>query len=208
MRMKRFFAVMMAAIMMMTCVTVASAANSPSKTSASLKSAAVSMPSFVYNAKAQKVNGKITVKVKASNGKYLTLKEGVHYKLVYKAGKYVNSYKVSIVGIGAYKGTTITKTYKIVKANNKVTVGNYKTSYSASSLKKKATSFTLKVKGVGQRTFKASVPSSLKKYISVSRGGKVTLKKGAKKGTYKIVVKCSGTRNYKAGTKTITIRVK
>ena len=102
MRMKRFFAVMLATIMMMTCVTVASAANSPSKPSASLKSAAVSMPSFVYNAKAQKVNGKITVKVKASNGKYLTLKEGVHYKLVYKAGKYVNSYKVSIVCIVAY----------------------------------------------------------------------------------------------------------
>ena len=75
MRMKRFFAVMMAAIMMMTCVTVASAANSPSKPDASFKTASVAMPSFVYNAKTQKVNGKVKVKVKTSYG-YITLKEG------------------------------------------------------------------------------------------------------------------------------------
>lgn len=208
MRMKRIFAVMMAAIMMMTCVTVASAANSPSKPTASFKTASVSMPSFVYNAKTQKVNGKVTVKVKASNGKYLKLTEGVHYKLVYTAGKNAGTYKVSIVGIGAYKGTSVTKTYKIVKASNKVTVKNYKTSYKASSLKKKATTFTLKIKGVGTRTCKASVPSKLKKYIKVGTKGKVTLKKGAKKGTYKIVVKCAGSKNYKSGSKTITIKVK
>lgn len=207
MRMKRIFAVMLAAIMMMTCVSVASAASSPSKPSANFKTASVAVPSFVYNAKTQKVNGKVTVKVKTSYG-YVTLKEGVHYKLVYKPGKYVNSYKVSIVGIGAYAGTSVDKTYKITKASNKVTVKNYKTSYKASSLKKKATTFTLKIKGVGVRTCKASVPSKLKKYISVSKKGKVTLKKGAKKGTYKIVVKCAGTNNYKAGTKTITIKVK
>ena len=85
---------------------------------------------------------------------------------------------------------------------------NYKKSYKASSLKKKATTFTLKTKGVGTKTFKASVPSKLKKYISVSKKGKVTLKKGAKKGTYKIVVKCAGSKNYKSGSKTITIKVK
>ncbi|MGN1125833.1 MAG: hypothetical protein ACI4RI_00180 [Ruminococcus sp.] len=207
MRMKRLFAVMMAAIMMMTCVTVASAANSPSKPAASFKTASVVMPSFVYNAKTQRVNGKVTVKVKTSYG-YITLKEGVHYKLVYKPGKYVRSYKVSIVGIGAYAGTSVSKTYKITKASNKVTVGNYKKSYKASSLKKKATTFKLKIKGVGVRTCKASVPSSLKKYIKVGPKGKVTLKKGAKKGTYKIVVKCAGTYNYKSASKTITIKVK
>lgn len=207
MRMKRIFAVMLAAIMMMTCVSVASAASSPSKPSASFKTASVAMPSFVYNAKSQKVNGKVKVKVKTSYG-YVTLKEGTHYKLVYTAGKNAGTYKVSIVGIGAYKGTSVTKTYKIAKAGNKVTVKNYKKSYKASSLKKKATTFTLKTKGVGTKTFKASVPSKLKKYISVNKKGKVTLKKGAKKGTYKIVVKCAGSKNYKSGSKTITIKVK
>ena len=45
-------------------------------------------------------------------------------------------------------------------------------------------------------------------YISVNSKGKVTLKKGAKKGTYKVTVKYYGNRNYKAGTKTISIKVK
>ena len=38
--------------------------------------------------------------------------------------------------------------------------------------------------------------------------GKVTVKKGLKKGTYKVKVKAAGNKNYKAATKTVTFKIK
>ena len=56
------------------------------------------------------------------------------------------------------------------------------------------------------------VNAKAKKFIKVSSGGKVTVKKGLAKGTYKIKVKitAAATRNYKAKTlkKTVKIIVK
>ena len=75
--------------------------------------------------------------------------------------------------------------------------------------KKKATSVTVKASGQGKKKYSTALTSKkLRKYISVNSKGKVTLKKGAKKGTYKVTVKYYGNRNYKAGTKTILIKVK
>lgn len=76
--------------------------------------------------------------------------------------------------------------------------------------KKKASKVSVYTTGYhGKRTFSvSSTPKKLRKYISVNSKGKVTLKKGAKKGTYKVTVKYYGNRNYKAGTKTISIKVK
>ena len=47
-----------------------------------------------------------------------------------------------------------------------------------------------------------------KKYIKVSKKGKVTVKKGIKKGTYKIVIKVKATKNTKAGKKVVKIVIK
>ena len=48
----------------------------------------------------------------------------------------------------------------------------------------------------------------LRKYIKVTKSGKVTLKKKAKKGTYKILITASKTSKYKKATKIIKIKVK
>ena len=53
-----------------------------------------------------------------------------------------------------------------------------------------------------------STPKKLRKYITVNKKGKVTLKKGAKKGTYKVTVTIKATKNYKKAQKTIKIVVK
>ena len=47
------------------------------------------------------------------------------------------------------------------------------------------------------------------KKITVSKAGKVTVKKGLKKGTYKVKVKvtAAGTTAYKAGSKTVTVKI-
>ena len=78
----------------------------------------------------------------------------------------------------------------------------------AKSLKKKAQNFSLKAKvSSGQKaTFKKTAGS---KKITVSKTGKVTVKKGVKKGTYKITVKVTSkaTDAYKAGSTTAKIKI-
>lgn len=77
-------------------------------------------------------------------------------------------------------------------------------------LKKKSQSFTLgaSVNSKGTLSYKKTSGSS---GISVnSKTGKITVKKGMRKGTYKIKVqiKAAAKGNYKAGTKTVTVTVK
>lgn len=207
--MKKIVTVIMAVLMMMSVVTGASAAaNSPSKPSKPIvvKQSNVSIKSLTYNGKTQNLNKKVTIKVKTKYGN-VTLREGKDYKLVYTKAKYAGTYKVTVVGINSYKNFKLTKTYKINKANNKITVRATKKTVKYS--KKKATSVTVKASGQGKKRYSTALTSKkLRKYISVNSKGKVTLKKGAKKGTYKVTVKYYGNRNYKAGTKTILIKVK
>lgn len=82
--------------------------------------------------------------------------------------------------------------------------------FTVSLLKKKSQSFTLgaSVNSKGKLSYKKTSGSS---GISVnSKAGKITVKKGMKKGNYKIKVqiKAAAKGNYKAGTKTVTIIVK
>lgn len=207
--MKKIVTVIMAVLMMMSVVTGASAAaNSPSKPSKPIvvKQSNVSIKSLTYNGKTQNLNKKVTIKVKTKYGN-VTLREGKDYKLVYTKAKYAGTYKVTVVGINSYKNFKLTKTYKINKANNKITVRATKKTVKYS--KKKSTSVTVKASGQGKKKYSTALTSKkLRKYISVNSKGKVTLKKGAKKGTYKVTVKYYGNRNYKAGTKTILIKVK
>lgn len=65
-----------------------------------------------------------------------------------------------------------------------------------------------KASGKGKLTYTLNKKAKASKKIKVSKAGKVTIKKGLKKGTYKITVKAAATKNYKAAKKTITIKVK
>lgn len=93
--------------------------------------------------------------------------------------------------------------------SQKITTASIKT-YKVSDLKKKKVTFSLKAKASGAEYLHYSVVASksLKKYITVSNSGKVTLKKGAKKGTYKIKIEAYGNGAYKDATKIINIKVK
>lgn len=82
--------------------------------------------------------------------------------------------------------------------------------FTVSLLKKKSQSFTLgaSVNSKGKLSYKKTSGSS---GISVnSKTGKITVKKGMKKGNYKIKVqiKAAAKGNYKAGTKKVTVTVK
>lgn len=100
-----------------------------------------------------------------------------------------------------------------LKGNPQKPVVTTKTvTYKASALKKSAKTFTLKVSGAkGEKSFKKVSGSKCLKLNSAT--GKVTVKKGAAKGTYKIKIRVSAAAvdNYNAGTgtvRTVTVKVK
>jgi hypothetical protein len=103
----------------------------------------------------------------------------------------------------AAKNKTVKVT--VAKASQTITAKKSTASYKASALAKKAQTFTI---GASAKTAVSYKVASGSKYISVSKAGVVTVKKGTKAGTYKITVTAAANTNYKAATKTITVTVK
>lgn len=88
-----------------------------------------------------------------------------------------------------------------------ITTAKLKT-YKAKNLKRKKVTFSLKAKTTGKGKLTYKVIKGKSKYITVSKKGKVTLKKGCKKGTYKIRITAAKTSTYPKATKVISIKVK
>ena len=192
--MKKVAAVLLA-VMLMAPAAVNAAAPSATKATIAGQKAAVST---VYTGKAQ-LPATVTI-----NGK--TLIAGQDFVYVNAVAKTdAGTYTVSIKGIGAFEGTaTVTYTVNKAAAATKTTKVAAKTAYKDSSLKKKAKKLSVKVAGATY-TVKGK---KAKKYIKVSKKGKVTVKKGIKKGTYKIVIKVKATKNTNAGKKVVKIVIK
>lgn len=112
----------------------------------------------------------------------------------------------------SYKAATKTITLKVAKATPVVKTKISSKTLSYSALRKKAQAFTLgtSVTSKGKLTYAKTAGNSA--FTVNKTNGKITVKKGLKKGTYKIKVKISAkaTANYNAGTKTVlvTVRVK
>ena len=114
--------------------------------------------------------------------------------------------------------------YEIVKGTNPLNVTAVKEKYNVSFSKiekndqtiNKNKLFKFRKKGAGSITYSVSSAKkdkkSFKKFFSVSSKGKLTIKKGLKKGSYtvKVNVKVKGDKNYKSATKTVkfTVEVK
>lgn len=185
---------------------VASAAGSVKKTNISAASATAK--NVTYNGKSQ--SPQVTVKLGST-----TLVQGVDYTVNFSA-LHSGTYTFTITGIGRFEGTT-TATFTIkgtaTATQNKITAKAAKTTVKRSAVKKKAQKIKITVKKAknnkGKVTYSISkTAKKLQKYIKVNKNGKVTLKKGAKKGTYKITVKVAGYKKYAPKTKTIKIKVK
>ena len=101
---------------------------------------------------------------------------------------------------------------KLEKKVNPITVKSKTPSVSKTAKKaqtiKASAAFTIK-NAQGTVTYKKKSGSSGKLSIN-SKTGLITVKKGTKAGTYKIVVAvtAAGNKQYKAGTKTVTVKVK
>jgi hypothetical protein len=142
----------------------------------------------------------------------IQLVAGKDYEVSYKGNVNAGSGVISVTGIGNYGGRKKVK-FTIAKAAN--------------PMRLKAVTRTAKLAAVRKRAVTVAAPLKLTKkaqgkvnYAKVAKGysaaltinkstGKVTVRKGAKKGTYSIKVKvtAAGNANYKAGSKTVTCKV-
>jgi hypothetical protein len=161
------------------------------------------------------------------------LQEGTDYRVIGNSGTSCGTYYVTVQGIGRFTGAFSRKF--VIKstasaAEKKVTVASVANKLgSNATIKNTSSGSTVTVKqaavksadakiqlnvtksssNTGKVTYEiTSTPSNGSKYIKVNSLGKVTLKKGAPKGTYKITVRVAGNGNYNPATKTITITIK
>ena len=178
-------------------------------------------------AKAQSITGVSSTYNKKFSDKSFALKAKAKTSLSYKSGntkvatvdkkgnvviKGVGTAKITITAAASssYKKATRTVTVKVAKGTPTITVKKTSKTLKAATVKKKEQTITAgaSVNSKGKLSYKTT---SGNKNITVNaKTGKLTVKKGSKKGTYKIKVKISAAAagNYNAGSKTVTFTIK
>ena len=147
------------------------------------------------------------------------LKKGSDYRVTYSSGrKKPGKYTVTVTMMRNYSGKAV-KNFTITKAANPLAVKAKKAKLSQEKLQKKkqtlaitdVVSFTKKGKGTMTYKLVSVAKSSAKKYFSIStKTGKITVKKGLKKGTYRLKIKmtAAGNEYYKASAaKTVIVQI-
>lgn len=92
------------------------------------------------------------------------------------------------------------------KLDNDLTVQTAAKNFKVKKLKKKAASFEIGATAYTPVTY--TVAKNGKKFVKVNADGKVTVKKGTKKGTYKVTVNAAESGTYNAASAVVTIKVK
>jgi hypothetical protein len=150
------------------------------------------------------------------------LKAGTDYNVSYKNNRNAGTATVTITGKGNYKGTA-TATFKIKKAVNSLKVNVKKTTYSITYSKlskkdqviKETQIYNVTNKGQGKLSYALVSAKTGKKSVKTSfivdkKTGKLTLKKGLKKGTYSVEVSvtAAGYKNHNKATNKFIIPIK
>ena len=153
---------------------------------------------------------KPAVTVKDSNGKKLV--KGTDYKVVYPTDPVkTGAYSAEIRLMGKYSGIQYLL-YSISMVKNPMTIKVTAKSVKAATVKKKNVTVKAITVSKAQGTVSYKKMSGNAKIKVNSKTGKLTVKKGLKKGIYKVNVKVTakGNGNYKSAnvTKTVTIKVK
>lgn len=198
--MKKVLLPLLLAAMMLIMSVTASAAVSPESKTISTKNAKVSVSSVTYDGTAKKAA--ITVKYKKSGKK---ISSG-YYTVTYKdkngnkvTPKNAGTYTAYIKFKAPYSGT-LTGQYTVKKAKQSAKV---KVTKKNKSVRNKAQTYTA---SIAEKAEVASKRTKGSKKITC-KGAKITVKKGTKnvKATIKLTTKA--TKNYKATTRTITVKV-
>ena len=169
------------------------------------------IPSFAFAADVDSpVDFGETTVVASSTSKTYNGKKPSFYVYVIRNGSIVDTQKITINAVNAGSYTYYVEgqplKFTINKATgNKITskVNSRKVSYK--KLKKSSYSFSIGAKA--SKSSSSLTYKSSSKYVTVNKYGKVTCKKGIKKGTYKVAVTATN-KNYKNVVKYIYIYVR
>ena len=173
---------------------------------ADLSHASVSVASAgAYTGKAKTPAVKVT-----SSGRALS--KGSDFNLSFRSNKDAGKATVTVEGTGNYKGSK-SVSFSIAKAENPLALKTADRVLNASVLANRAqtvTAVAFAKKPEGKVTFKNASASAVSNVVSVDKStGALTVKKGAKKGTYvvKVVASAAGNANYKSASKMATVKV-
>lgn len=150
-----------------------------------------------YTGKPQKMKVYVRDKSYPGESDYL-LMEDIDYKVTWKNNTNAGTATVTVTGLEPYFRGTLTKTFKILQANNSITASNVKKTQST-----KAQTFSLGAAAKGGA--KLSYKSNNKK-VTVNSSGKVTIAANYT-GESAITITAAATKNYKAAQKTVTLTV-
>ena len=169
------------------------------ETVAAIASISLEQTSFVYDGKAKTP----AAVVKDTAGKVLGSDS---VTVAYSDNIEAGTAKAAVTLKGSYEGRKELG-FTITKADNPLTVKVGSKTYKRSKLGKKK-SFKIGAANAQGKVTYAISKNAKKAGIKVSKKGKVTVPKNCRKGTYKITVKAAGSKNYKEGIKTVTVKVK
>lgn len=146
-------------------------------------------------------------KVTVTDAEGNKLAKGIDYSVEEFEETAAGKYELVIAGLSSWTGRT-TAEVEIAKASQTIKATPATKTVTAKSVKKKAATFTIKVTGK-KNGAKLTYKSSNTKIATVSAAGKVTIKKGAKKGKAVITVQAKATKNVKASKAVkVTVTVK
>lgn len=150
-----------------------------------------------YTGKPQKMKVYVRDKSYPGESDYL-LMEDIDYKVTWKNNTNAGTATVTVTGLEPYFRGTLTKTFKILQANNSITASNVKKTQST-----KAQTFSLgaAAKGGAKLSYKSN-----NKNVTVNSSGKVTIAANYT-GESAITITAVATKNYKAAQKTVTLTV-
>ena len=148
-----------------------------------------------YTGKPQKMKVYVRDKTYPGESDYL-LMEDIDYKVTWKNN--TNAGTATVTGLEPNFRGTLTKTFKILQANNSITASNVKKTQST-----KAQTFSLgaAAKGGAKLSYKSN-----NKNVTVNSSGKVTIAANYT-GESAITITAAATKNYKAAQKTVTLTV-
>ncbi|MBR6393124.1 MAG: InlB B-repeat-containing protein, partial [Eubacterium sp.] len=134
------------------------------------------------------------------------------YDVTYKNNTNAGTATALVTFKGDYYEGTKALTFKINKAANTLSAKGKKPSVKAAKLKKKNQTVK-RAKALAVRNAQGAVTykkTKGNKKITVAKNGKITVKKGLKKGAYKVKIKvtAAGNSNYNKATKTVTVTIK
>ena len=143
-----------------------------------------------------------------------TLVAGTDYTVSYAGNTNAGTATVKVTGAGDYTGEA-TGSFAIAKAVNPLSIKGKTASVKLANLNKKTQRLdvskviTFTKKGVGTMSYKKTGGST--KIVVNKKTGQIQVKKGLKKGTYKVKIKvqAAGNANYLSSeAKTVTVKVK